>query len=326
MYNASSGMDGGTLHQLRNIINRRNVTKDPSGNATASEEFFLLVTEAHILTAAMTVFQMTSLEDTPTSPPFTQSSSDLSSSEQTEVVLHAVTDLLDQFVDLTFCQPEASPSDAEDRIHAYACEVITLGLLLIDFNDAVREGDGTRIIRLWRYLLLYKASNRSNYAIEAFTLLAQFDFLLPHRLARQLAWSRTINTHGHAGKNVACDLHMEHLNREAKKQITGLGSNITDAAVTRIGKALGDVVQIVHQFDLASAIKELSSRHSKKSCKKDMEIILKQLHKTSKVFEKVPGRAHHTFPNLERNCMNSLDTSKLSQWMKEQLRRKLIYH
>ena len=45
--------------------------------------------------------------------------------------------------------------------------------------------------------------------------------------------------HGRAGKNVSSDLHMEHLNREAKKKLSGLRSNITDAAVTRIGNAFG---------------------------------------------------------------------------------------
>ena len=57
----------------------------------------------------------------------------------------------------------------------------------MEFNDAIREGDGGRIIRCWRYfLLLFKANKCANYAIEAFTLLVQFDFLLPHRQARQL--------------------------------------------------------------------------------------------------------------------------------------------
>ena len=129
----------------------------------------------------------------------------------------------------------------------------------------------------------FKASNRSNYAIEAFT--------------RQLAWSRTINTHGRAGKNVSCDLHMEHLNREAKNQISGLGSNITDAAVTRVGNALGEVVHVLHRFDCVNGIKDPSARHSKNSYNKDMAILVKQLHETSKVFERVSGRV---FPNLKQ--------------------------
>ena len=261
-------MDGGKLFQLRNIVNRRNVVKDPSKNVSACEDFFLLVTEAHILTAAMAIFRMESLEDTPKSYHFTSAFSEACVTEQRSQFLLAVEEVV-KLVDLTFCQqPQRDPADS---IQAYACEVLSLGLLLSEFNDAIREGDGSRIVRCWRYfLLLFKANNRPNYAIEAFTLLVQFDFLLPHRLARQLAWSRTVNMHGRAGKNVSCDLHMEHLNREAKKQLSGLGSNITDAAVTRIGNALGEVVQVLHNFDTVSEVKQDSGRHSKRSTHKDL--------------------------------------------------------
>ena len=58
-------MDAGTLYQLRNLINRRNVSKDPTSNVSASEDFFLSVAEVHILSACMTVFEMTSVDDKP---------------------------------------------------------------------------------------------------------------------------------------------------------------------------------------------------------------------------------------------------------------------
>ena len=319
MYSASSGIDGGSLYQLRNIINRRNVTRSPSGNVTASEEFFLLVTEAHIITAAMTVFGMSSLDERPRAAEFPQRCEQQSTSIGRRVLLDAVDKLLSRFVDLKFCNPSAPP---EDHVHAYACEILSLGLLLMEFNDAIREGDGTRIIRCWRYfLLLFKANNRSNYAVEAFTLLVQFDFLLPHRLARQLAWSRTVNIHGKPGKNVSCDLHLEHLNREAKNQIAGLGSNITDESVKRVGKALGQLIPILQQYDAMSGIKVPSSRHSKRTCEKDMDILLNQLHKTSQVFGVVPGRAHKTFPHFQTNSMNSMQHAMLTAWMEQQLQK-----
>ena len=34
-------------------------------------------------------------------------------------------------------------------------EVLSLGLLLMEFEDAVKEGDGLRILRWWRYFLLF---------------------------------------------------------------------------------------------------------------------------------------------------------------------------
>ena len=60
-------MDSGTLYQLRNLINRRNVRKDPSKDVNTSEDFILTVDEGHILSAVIQVFEMTSLDDVPSS-------------------------------------------------------------------------------------------------------------------------------------------------------------------------------------------------------------------------------------------------------------------
>ena len=34
-----------------------------------------------------------------------------------------------------------------------------------------------------------------------------------------------LNVHGQCGRNISCDLHMEHLNRVVKTAIKGLGTN-----------------------------------------------------------------------------------------------------
>ena len=124
-----------------------------------------------------------------------------------------------------------------------------------------------------------------SYSIEASTLQAQYHCLLSPRMAMQLITSRTVNILGHPGKNVSCDLHMEHLNKEAKNSITGFGSNITDVAVTRIGRSLGHTIKVVKCYDLVNGIKEPSSRRSQRSCEKDMEILLKQLLEQIKFFQ-----------------------------------------
>ena len=56
-------MDAGTLFQLREVINRRNVISDVSKDLTACEEFMELVTTAHVLTAAMHVAGASNLTD-----------------------------------------------------------------------------------------------------------------------------------------------------------------------------------------------------------------------------------------------------------------------
>ncbi len=61
-----------------------------------------------------------------------------------------------------------------------------VGLLLLEFKDAIREGDGNRIIRCWRYMLLiYKATGRTNYTMEALNILLQLRCLFSPRMASQ---------------------------------------------------------------------------------------------------------------------------------------------
>ena len=71
-------------------------------------------------------------------------------------------------------------------MYSYACETLSLGLIYLEFQDAIREGDGSRVLQVWKFLLLFKASKLKNYATEAFTLLAHYYITLPRCLAEQL--------------------------------------------------------------------------------------------------------------------------------------------
>ncbi len=73
-------------------------------------------------------------------------------------------------------------------------------------------------------------------------------------MALQLKWNRTVNTHGRPGKNVSCDIHMEHLNRECKRALSGLGSNITDKSVERVGKTIGTTVDMLQHLEEINGI------------------------------------------------------------------------
>ena len=41
-----------------------------------------------------------------------------------------------------------------DGVKAYECEILNLGLLLMEFNDGIRENDGNRIVRCWQYIMM----------------------------------------------------------------------------------------------------------------------------------------------------------------------------
>ncbi len=193
LYHVSSGKDGGTLYQLRNLINRCNVVKKPKKNVTACEEFFQLVLEVHILSAAMEVFGMTSIEDEPSSPLFPPGSAGRSPQARKDIFLQGIREVVDRFVDVSF--PAPTPASNDDHVQSYAREVLSLGLLFLEFTDAIREGDGPRILRCWKFFLPhFTASKRTNYSIKAFTMLMQHQFLFSPRMQHQMLWNRTVNT------------------------------------------------------------------------------------------------------------------------------------
>ena len=113
-----------------------------------------------------------------------------------------------------------------DRVFQYSVQLLRLGLFYHEFADAIREGDGNRVLRCWKYMLpIFSASGSRNYACEAANLLIQHSYTLPPRLAQQLLWSRFVNVHGRPGCNVPVDIQLEHLNKIAKSAISFLGSN-----------------------------------------------------------------------------------------------------
>ena len=96
----------------------------------------------------------------------------------------------------------------------------------MNYRDAIKEGDGQRVMTCWKYMmLLFKATNRQNYAIEAFHTLANCK-LLPARQAHQLIWLRFINVHGNGihGRNIPCDLHLNRLCKESVCHMAGMAS------------------------------------------------------------------------------------------------------
>ncbi len=94
-----------TLFQLRNLINWRNVAKDPSKRVAVCEEFFLLVVAVHILTAAMQVFGMSSLEDRPSVQLFPANFCELSPVQRRQLLLLGIQEIVKKFVDVSYPLP-----------------------------------------------------------------------------------------------------------------------------------------------------------------------------------------------------------------------------
>lgn len=131
---------------------------------------------------------------------------------------------------LTGCFVQTEPTD---YVLTYSSEVITLGILSEVYHDAIREGDGKRLLKIWKFLLIvFDATNRINYRKEAILLLLQYYCLFSEQKREQLLYSsRFISTHRRVGCNIPCDLHLEHLNRRLKTALCNLWSNIQTGSI-----------------------------------------------------------------------------------------------
>ena len=105
--------------------------------------------EGHIIAATLKHFEMESQEsDIPV--PLAHS---LRSSNGKSVFHKRITDMLKGLINLPIRPGKKTAERVSDidGVHAYACEVLTLSLLCAEFEDAIKEGDGPRVIRCWRF-------------------------------------------------------------------------------------------------------------------------------------------------------------------------------
>lgn len=325
-------------------MNRTNVKAKPKKDFNACHDFFVLVTQCHIVAAALTFLNMVSLEDEPSTEiiPDPVTAWMLPDDERKKQLQSVCEAIVTKFVDFRYHEKPSPKSmksisgskhagsgsdmtvgskctgSGDDKVHQYASQILSLGCFYLEFCDGINEGAGKRNLRCWRYLLpIFRGSGRKNYSIEALVLLCQHRYFLSPRLSSQLLWSRSVNVHGRAGKNIPGDLYMEHLNRVAKECISHLGAGKTPKAICRVGKAIGTIAPVLDQFDVANSIKKVSGAHKPPSNNKDMNTILNFLLQ-QKVFTVIPKRAHHSFPK-PRNALHQESNSKLLSWMTDRL-------
>ena len=61
---------------------------------------------------------------------------------------------MDKFVDFSYHQDPISHDISDDNVRKYAIQLTSLGLFYMEYSDAIKEGDGNRILRCWRYLVV----------------------------------------------------------------------------------------------------------------------------------------------------------------------------
>ncbi len=181
----------------------------------------------------------------------------------------------------------------DDGVTTYARELLTLGLIWLKFYDAVKEGDGDRILLAWKILIpVFKSTHHVNYLKEALNLVL-LSKTQSQRKVGQLLWSRCVNTNGHKGHNLPCDLHQEHLNRHLKGVLMSVGANISPEAIVLAGKSISTVDNICTSFESQTCTAD-KGVHNTLAFGKDMQKIVTIL-KQKDVFEPKLARGHPTF-------------------------------
>ena len=173
------------------------------------------------------------------------------------------------FVAEQHSKPSANSSQnvakSSDDMFNYQSSFLEVGMLLANFYDAISEGDGQRVVRCWKFILLYLvqdgASSRK-YALEAFYLLCQINSTLSPRASHRLIWNRFYKTKSCPGGNIPLDLALEHFNRLIKILIRNLGPNgLNKRAIDRYCDALAVNKSILDNFDTLCGVTRRSGKH-----------------------------------------------------------------
>lgn len=108
-----------------------------SKNLHGVEDLLQVVTEGHVLAAAVTVKQAASSCTVALKPGET---------------INALASTISE----KFLQPIFFGKDelSIDGVHTYACELLLMGLLCYGFKDAIREGDGPAVMSYWKVLMV----------------------------------------------------------------------------------------------------------------------------------------------------------------------------
>lgn len=204
-----------------------------------------------------------------------------------------------------------------DDIYSYNCALLEDGLFFLNFLDAIAEGDGNRIIRQYKFLLLsFRADGQQSkkYALECLYQSFLVNALLCPRDVERFTWNRTVNTFGGIGRNVPLDLDMEHSNRFIKQAIKNLGPNVTEKAVERICHAERDMRKLMKRLDDSLQRVTDSGRHTRSDTERDLDTLITRAVITD-IYTRNDSRPYSNFKEFERDHLKDLDMSSMYKWI-----------
>ena len=314
LYSMDSSRQPGTLFHLRNVLNRGTVVKDPKNDFNACSDFFHTVVEGHIVAAAMHTLGMLKLTDEPAHHLITEPTDH---KEIISTIMEAAKEIVTQHVSLSFTGSRC-PTKPDDGMTHYAREVLSLGLLFLEFQDAIHEGDEEKVFHYWKFFFpIFMSAGRVKYTIEAFIRICQKYDLFSPRQQMQLLYSRFINTHGLPHRNIPADLHMEHLNRTVKTTLSLHGGQCPESSVRRAGQSVRYLQLAKDKLDEMASITEVSGAHKRLSDEQGVASVAQVLKANETMAFRDLKRPHQqSFKKIESNhLMSKLSKDKVLQWI-----------
>lgn len=204
-----------------------------------------------------------------------------------------------------------------DGIYDYGCLTLSLGLLLRDADDAVREGDGERLSRVWKFLtFLYRAGGNNKYALAGLRLTASHLALLSPRQSHRLKWNRFAARESGTGRRLSRDLLLENNNLIGKEEIKALGfPNINNQNIISATRSIGPIQELLQKSNKDLGLSKRKTHHANKTRQDVFNRVLHQVHQKAAVFKYSPGRKYNSFPNVQP-IFTTIDRKQLHAWIK----------
>ena len=171
--------------------------------------------------------------------------------------------------------------NASDYVFNYSVNALALCYLAKNFIDARKHGDGTRITRMYKYLLMYfKLDSRTKYSYQTLHLLAQIKILLPPSLSHELTWNRFTNNKGKIDWNVELDRELEYRNKYVKIDLSQYQGEISTKSINPCSRSYNEMQSIMNNLDSQLEIKKPSGRHGSASWVTDVKELGKNKQKS----------------------------------------------
>ena len=195
-----------------------------------------------------------------------------------------------------------------DDVKNYSKQLLQWFLHLLEFQDAIKEGDITRCNICLKLMIpfFYGHSSTSKYAVECIDYILKTEVLLPEALGVRCRISSFVNPKGGAGNNKAADMQQENNILVLKDIIKGLGAGKTDKALVRASLAAPVVQAVVENYRQILDIHMRDGRHVKKSNKEDVKAVV-SLTSDIDPFTTTPGRVMEHYKGIRADAFARID-------------------